>query len=254
MTILQPGQHWEGLDIVNNDSFRSRTKPKPPTLEEEFFSKAIYAAEMCQRQGWAVTPETMQMVNEDLRSAPLSDLLATDKFQNALHARGIPMTTKSGLSPRQLTAIAVYLDMSTPATHTQKLRMAGVTSREWEGWWRQPAFAARMSEMMEDVTRMNTPVAEQRLAQAVDAGAPWAIQFALAMNRRFDPRAETADPTVALREIFDILDEILDADTLHRLDERLRAKREGRPAEVQVVRIAASSPAADTLDHHDNNA
>lgn len=246
-TILQPGEHWQGLEIVKNDKFRSRVRSKAATAEEEFFGKVVYAAEMCQRQGWTISPETLMMVNPDFRAGPLGELLQTDKFQNALHARGVPMSTKSGLSARQLAALTVFMDMSTPATLTQKLRMAGVTKLEWDGWFRQPAFAARLSELAEDATAQNTPTAMQRLAQAVDAGAPWAVQFALAMNKRFDPRAETVDPMIAVREIFDILDEILDDETLRAVEERMRARREGRTVQPVVLRAAVAEPATGTL-------
>ena len=247
MTLLQPGEHWEGLSIVGNQRFRSRAGARERSLEEEFFAKAVYAAEMCQRQGWDVNPETMQMVNSDLPSKLLGQLLRTDKFQHALEQRGIPVSSRSGLSPRQIAALTVFMDMSTPATLTQKLRMAGVTKAEWDGWCRQPAFSARLAELSEDATKQNTPTALQRLAQAVDAGAPWAIQFSLAMNKRFDPRAEVTDPMLAVREIFDILDEILDEPTLRAIEERMRAKREGRPMQSEVVRIAVAAPLADTI-------
>lgn len=241
MTILQPGQMWDGLEIVDNPAFMGRRpRPAAPTREQQFFDKAIYAAEQAQRQGYGVNPDTMQMINPDLPATLLGDILQSEKFIAALDARGLRLDNKTGLTPTQLACIAIYLDTSTAANLTQKLRMMGATRAQWDGWMRQPLFAERLSVISEERTAGLTPLALQRLEQAVDSGAPWAIQLLLEVNKRHDRRGDTADPMVAIRVIRDVLDEVLDDATLKLVSERINSRLNGG----QVGQTISLSPAA----------
>ena len=246
MTLLEPGQFWSGLEVQNNPAFQARHKSVQAKEAEEFFARAIYAAELAHRQGYPLTVATLRESNNELPKAQLRELMGTDKFVNALADRGIEMRRAKGLSAKQMAMAAIFLDTSNPATLSQKLRMAKVTRAEWDSWMLQAEFADRVSALAEDRVKQLVPLAEVRLEQAVDAGAPWALQFAFALTKRFDPRSEAADPTAAIREIQAALDAVLPQEMLEQVLDYIQARRDGR-ATPPAKQIATQEPAEWTV-------
>lgn len=244
--ILQPGEHWEGTVVVENPVFATRATRTVLTKAERLFSAAIYAAEQAQRQGYSIGADTLNMVNPELSVALLTDLLGSSKFQNALEARGIALTSRTGLTPQQLGALSLYLDNTTPATHAQKLKIIGVSNTQWQGWLRQPRFAARYSELAEEALRDVTPIALQRLAQHVDNGNLNAITLALEINGRHDRRKDTVDVNQVLAEIFAVLDEEVSAEVLGRIAAKVKS-RLGTGSTPQVLQIRPPELAADSV-------
>ena len=232
------GRTWENEQVSENPAYELRVPPpRTPTKAEQFFSRALFAAEQCARQGFTISADTLNMLNPELAMRPLRELVATEKFMAALDARGIAPSSTSGLSPHQLAAIAIYLDTSVPMTQAQKLKVAGVTPAQWAGWMRQAAFAERMSVLSEEKLQALTPLALQRLGEQVDAGNLLALKFQMEVTGRHDPRMPGVDVSMLLMQIFAILDdEVSDARVLKRIGEK-----------VQQV-LGAGAPAMPTRD------
>lgn len=220
---LQPGQHWDGEEVVNNSAYLSRVARPRVSAAERFFSRAVFAAEQAARQGFTISADTMNMLNPELPLRQLRELAVTDKFLTALDARGIATASTTGLEPHQLAAIAIYLDTTVAMTQAQKLKAAGVTPAQWAGWMRQAAFADRISVLSEEQMAALTPLALQRLGENVDAGKLDAIKFQLEITGRHDPRMPGVDVSLLLQQIFAILDEeIPDARVLRRIGEKVQ--------------------------------
>lgn len=246
MSIISPGEWMDGVDVRSDPRFTLRLKSLEVSLAEILFSRVMFAAEQANRQGFDISVETIRMQNADLTQTAVSEVLQLDKFHHALAVRGIPLSTKTGLTPRQLAALSVYMDMTTPANHRARLRLAGVTQGEWDGWSRQPAFAARLTEVSEDRLAAATPIALKSVVEQADMGKQWAVELVLEMNRRHDRRQDIPDPSIALRQVFDVLDEILPQDLLDLLREKLEERRSG--ASVQkVFQITPAVLPADTI-------
>jgi hypothetical protein len=244
--MISPGEWMDGVEIKVDPRFIMRGKMIVEESGELLFSRVLYAAEMAARQGHDISTETIRMQNPELTYTTVQQVLQLDKFQHALAVRGIPMSSKTGLTPRQLAALSVYMDMTTPANHAQRLQLAGVSQVMWDGWNRQPAFAARMSEVSEERLAAATPVALKAVVEQAEMGKQWAVELVLEMNKRHDRRQDIPDPSIALRQVFDVLDEILPQDLLDLLREKLDERRTGTPG-PQVFRIAPPSPPAATM-------
>jgi len=209
VSTLRPGTYWDGVNVVDNPALmvpRVAKRPRP-SREEHLFSVALYAAGKLAQEGIAVTATTLHAENPDVPERLYADLLTSEKFLQALEERGIQLVTTGGLSPRQMSALAIYLDMTSQLTHAQKLRAAGVSEATWRGWMRQPAFAAAVNELAEAILQDAKPVMLQRLAEAADAGQKWAIVFGLEVTGRHDHRDQGIDINALLLTIFTVLDE-----------------------------------------------
>lgn len=231
----QASDLYAGMNVVGNAVFASRTERRRVSAEQRFFDSAVYAAEMCQRQGWAVTSDTLRMVNGELPTKLLADLIESEKFQHALEERGIPLVHSKGLSPEQNAALAVFFDMSTPATLPQKLKMAGVSQSKWNGWLRQAPFLTRYNQLAEDILKGTPALALQRLHQHVDHGNIKAIELTLEMTGRHDRRKEQVDVNALLMGIFGVLDEFVDADTMRMVSDRVKQLMGGGGPVMQIA-------------------
>jgi hypothetical protein len=228
MTMLRPGEHFDGLEIRTNPTFNRPSAPARPSREALFLSRVVFAAEQLHRDGAAIMPRTIHQFNDDLPEALVADVMATSVFAVACAERGIELSSSPGLSPDQLAALAIYMDMTVPMTHAQKLRTANVTEATWRGWMRQGPFAARLSQLANDVVVDSIPVGKQRLAQSVDAGSLPAIQLMFEMTKTHDRRGDVVDPNVLLMKLFNILDElVMDRGLLKQIADRVNEDLRG---------------------------
>lgn len=224
-------------------------KPSRRANETETgFARAVLAAESLQRQGISIDPDTLAQETWGLDPAGAAELLGSTRFAAALDERGISLHAMQDLSPRQAAAIAIYLDMTTTATHAQKLKAAGVTDSTWRGWMRQPKFSAYLSNVSEEILAASIPTAKQRIAQGVDAGDIKFIDLALRMTGN-NPDADV-NVHATLMAIFEILDREVDQVTLRRIADQVGAMMNGAqsaalrnamPASTQQTSGAVSS-------------
>jgi hypothetical protein len=222
MSLLQPGQHFEGANIVDNPVFAAPPR-RSVALEERLFAQVVFAAQRAHDAGLTVSVDTVRGFNRDLPQVAVRDVLVSERFAVACEELGIPLSDFPGLSPHQVVALSIYLDTSTPATHSQKLRAAGVSPAQWKGWLRQGEFANRLQQAAGQALYDAVPLAQQRLVEAVDAGARWAIEMSLEMTGVHDRRGDGANLQTILQGIFNVLDEeIVDSAVLDKIGDRIK--------------------------------
>lgn len=222
--LLQPGEHFEGLEIVQSPAFlRPPPRPKRVSAAERFYARVAHAAQTIHEQGFAVTVDMIRMRFPDLPYRQVQEVLESERFAATAEELGLPLTPHQGLLPEQVAALAIYLDTSTPATHSQKLRAAGVSPTKWRGWLRQPAFAARLQDVSAQLLQDAVPVAFQRISEAVDAGERWAVELSLEMTGTHDRRNDGTDLRKLLTDVFNVLDEeIADSAVLERIAAKIK--------------------------------
>jgi hypothetical protein len=177
------------------------------SAQQALFTDVLRAAELAHRQGLPVTPDTVLEQGIVLAREDVVALWELPKFQQALDERGIPAFNQRGLTAQQLAALTIYVDMTVPRSHAQKLRAAGVTQKQWSGWLRIPAFEAELAFLSEQNLRDAIPIAKQRLAEQIDAGNLKSIEFALELTGVHDRRGNPVDVPGLMRDVFNILDE-----------------------------------------------
>jgi hypothetical protein len=238
--LLAPGEHFEGLEIVKDAAFaRPARKPPRVTAVERFYARVVYAAQLVHEQGFAVTVDMIRARFPDLPYRQVQEVLESERFAASAEELGLPLSEHPGLLPEQMAALAIYLDTSTPATHSQKLRAAGVSQAKWRGWLRQPAFAARLQDVAGQLLQDSVPVAFQRIAEAVDGGERWAVELSLEMTGTHDRRNDGTDLRKLLTDVFNILDEeIADSAVLERIAAKIKQAM-GQQAPVVIQQAPA---------------
>jgi hypothetical protein len=220
-----------------------RAKVAPPAnITEWFFSEAVFAAEELQRQGQTINADTLHAQNPRLGKPNLAILIDSRAWRAALAERGI-QNGMEPLSPRQMAAVAIYMDMTVGLSHKQKLARAKVTNAEWTGWMRQPQFAQYLSDVSSELLQASVPVARQRIAEGVDRGDRSFIELMLKMTGN-DPD-QAVDVRAVLMAVFTILDEeIQDGALLARIGAKVGSIVQGglgQDLQRSVVTLSASA-------------
>lgn len=91
--------------------------------------------------------------------------------------RPLPPNEQPQLSAEQVAAIAVITNYSDRRPVQARLEAMGVTQEILHGWQADPVFRAELTARAADTFQNIAPVAEVRLAQAVDKGNLNAIKF-----------------------------------------------------------------------------
>lgn len=213
--------------------------PAPPA-EQVLFNRGLVAAEHCQRENWVITPDTMVQAVTTLTREQAKFLLDQPKFQMALRSRGINADPMQEVSVQQKAALSLYFASSATMAHASKLKMIGVTPTMWAGWLKQPAFAAAMEKLSDDLLDAAVPLAKQRLFELVDGGNVKALDRVLAWRGGFDYRNPGGgDLNQILSVIFQILDEehVPDA-TMVIIANRVRSLGENPSAKIAPTPLA----------------
>lgn len=234
--MLAGMSEFERLAIANADRFAVAPRKKP-SLEERFFAQVVFALQQLRDAGISPTPQSIHGMNPDLPVKQLGELMQTERFALACEELGISLSDTPGLEPAQVAALAIYLDTSVSATHSQRLRAAGVTSAQWKGWMRQPVFASFLQNAAGQAVFDAIPAAQQRIAEAAGAGERWAIELLLEMTGIHDRRGDGVDARALLERVFTVLDEELDSHAFDRVSGRLRAA-----AGQQMPLMVSASP------------
>lgn len=202
----------EYVSVAGADEFRSRLGPKARremTPAQKLWRDATQAAE--ELNGLGLAP-TLELIKNKLRSRwsvqSLTELLATEKWAEAMERRGILWNAETGtLSPKQISFLAMFFDTSKQVSHTQILRAAGVSGDQFRNWMRQPVFAAQMEQFRQQMLKDGLSIATQRLVEKADKGDIQAIDRVMAFNGS-DFRTLTGEDVAALLGlVYQILDE-----------------------------------------------
>jgi hypothetical protein len=211
--------------------------------------------QVCERLHRDVGVITAEMLHDGLAGQPrltvnqVRALLGTDRLVRTLAARGIEFTPPDQLTAKQLHALAIYADTSVPMTHRERLRAAKVTQTQWDGWMRTPVFRAHLERVSEERLSNTLPLANFRLAEAVDRGERWAIELEYAITGRYAPNQSGQNPQELFAALFEVLDEAgVDPRVMERVGRRLKAIATPGSAPARVAETVMLTPSAPPAD------
>ena len=177
-------------DLSGAEVFKQvRAKKLKKSAEQVLFERAVGAAWLAHQRGFPVEAQTIYEQDRSLNVSVLQGLLGTEKFQNALVERGIPLETPIGVTAEQLYALSVMTDQSLGLDPFARLKRLGVSWAVWQGWLKQPLFARLYSKHAEDMLRSSIPAALTALSSRAQAGDNNSIKFLLAVTGYYDPAA-----------------------------------------------------------------
>lgn len=240
MPTVDHAAAFNGISVKDDPAFRTLRPQRVPRVQEVMFTRAVVAALALHRQGIPITPASLNSENSDITKPQYEALLMNDKYLAALADRGIEPGTVRGMTPRQMSALAIYFDSTSTQSHRQRLAAAGVTSAEWGGWLKNPYFAREYMAMSEDLAAAGGPLALQRLVEQVDRGERWAVELMLEVTGRHDRRPKSVDLNALMMGLFTILDDAgIPADVMAKIGTKIKEMvGGGAPQPTQVITIA----------------
>lgn len=189
------------------------SKVAPATLvSREFFQNAVNAAWLLWLRGEGVSAEGIQRVAsgafavEDLER--LADVVASAKFARALEERGITAdrVEADGLSVEMVACIRALSDAAPGLSVRQRLRGAGVSWEQFQGWLQFGPFREALTRASERGLKGAVALANAKLVESVDSGDLKAVQYLHELTGYFTPgRQQTLDAQQLVRDVMAVV-------------------------------------------------
>lgn len=222
------------MSILDHPALQARRQAHG-NADEELFAHVVAACQRLHRQGLPLTVDTLAGEMPELGTIVLEHLLGSEALATALAERGIAFTPLQPLTAKQMAAAAIYLDTTTSMTHSQRLRAAGVSQRQWDGWMAHARFNALVFEMSEERLAASVPNAHMALMRAVDEGKPWAIKLFYEVSGRHNPAGAHDDVPQMLAQLLQILDDSgVPVDVMRQVGEKMVALSQNPSAAATI--------------------
>jgi hypothetical protein len=119
----------------------------------------------------------------------LEELKTDSRFKLSLNSRGIPVDKE--LSPRQMAAASVMLNLTDRRSDEKKLRDLGISTEEFANWMQNNQFAEYMRARSEAMIANSVHEAHMGLMRGVKQGNTASIKLYYEMTNRYNPNQET---------------------------------------------------------------
>lgn len=115
----------------------------------------------------------------------LDKALKNKTFLVALAQRGIEHRENGDLSAEQVAAIATITNFADRRSRNSKLTSLGITTTQWNGWLKNPAFKRLLHSVSSGSFEDELPYVQENLLRAVGRGDTNAIKFYMEVTGRF---------------------------------------------------------------------
>lgn len=185
---------------------------EPVRVSREFFVDAVNAAWLLWLRGEGVTAEGIQRVASatfdvsDLET--LADVVASEKFRVALEDRGVvaDRVEAEGLSAEMVACVRALSDPQPGLTVKQRLRGAGVSWEQFQGWLQFGPFREALTRASERGLKGAVALANAKLVENVDQGDLKAVQYLHELTGYFTPgRQQTLDTQQLVRDVMTVV-------------------------------------------------
>lgn len=196
---------------------------EPAAATKRLFDAIITAAWALSLRGQEITAAAVHAELPKSKSknaiaatvAQVQAVLESAMGRRALADRGLALSGEQELTYEMVATIRAMLDPR-PLSHAQRLRLAGVTAQEYQGFLTYPKFRHTLQESTEVALKGGIAQANARLVQQVEKGDLKAIQYLHQLTGYWDPnKQQTLDVQQIIQEMMAIIfKRVTDADTL----------------------------------------
>lgn len=154
---------------------------------------------------------TNEKLSEDLRIAipTIQKYWKNGDFRQALMARGVNLAEdndKGILTPPQVLLANVLMNTEDTRSVREKLKTLNISTVQYNGWLRQPAFSAYLRKRAETAFSASDHVAYQALINAVESEDVQALKLYFEMRQIYNPRVSVdVNVTVIMARIVEIV-------------------------------------------------
>lgn len=166
-----------------------------------------------------------------ISSSTVQRSLAKEPCKNVLRDRGItPPEDLDLLSPEQILAVNMYMDVTDRRSMREKLKIIGVTQAQWNAWLRQPTMIKYLEKRGSILFQGVNGMAYAQLTKMVGDGSLDAIKFAWAVNGTYNEKREgDVDIIALLTRIMEVLARHVKPEVLITVAAELEALGPGAP-------------------------
>jgi hypothetical protein len=155
----------------------------------------------------------------DVIEEEVSELRNDHLFKESMRVRGIELTNDpmaKSLTPRQMAAAAVMLNLVDRRSDEKKLRDLGISTEEYATWMQNDTFATYMQGRAEKLIDNSTHEAHMGLLKAIRGGNIQAVKLHYELTGRYNPDQDNAvNVRVMLGRIIEIIQKhVKDPNTL----------------------------------------
>lgn len=195
----------------------------PPVLmSKEFFQNAINGAWLLSLRNESVTAANIARVVPSVfppeKLGQLAALMGSSKFRLALLNRGIDAdrSEADGLSVEMVACIRALSDPQPGLTVRQRLRGAGVSWEQYQGWLSFGPFRETLTRSSERGLKGAVALANSKLIENIDNGDLKAVQYLHELTGYFTPgKQQTLDTQQMVRDVMTlVLRRVTDPETL----------------------------------------
>jgi len=197
----------------------TRGKPGPTPRQEQvaitrrLFEQIITAAWTLSIRGQHITAAAVHNELPAPRTkhgftptpAQVAAILESEMGRRALEERGLTLHGEEEMTYEMVATIRALMDPR-PLSHAQRLRIAGVTQSQYEGFLTYPRFRQTLQEGTEVALKGGIAQANAALVRNVEKGDLKAIQYLHTLTGYYDPNKQSAmDMGQLLQEIQTIM-------------------------------------------------
>lgn len=186
---------------------------EPVAASKQFFEQVMTAAWTLSIQGQHVTAAAVHAQLPVSRSknarvwtvAQVQAVLESEMGRRALADRGLALHDEQELTYEMVATIRALLDPSA-RTHAQRLKVAGVTATQYQGFLTYPKFRQALQEGTEVALKGGIAQANAALVRNVEKGDLKAIQYIHTLTGYYDPNKQQAlDAQQMMQEMMSII-------------------------------------------------
>lgn len=208
MTFLE-GMAVPEVDVLADPLFGGLAPEVPVNPAELLLLRCVTAAQTVHRRGQQVTAELLHRADPAIPTSQAALVIRTVRFRDAMRELGVE-PEQQGVTPEQQAFLATFFAPEMwQRPESTRLRAAGVTQRQLQGWQRQPAFALEFEQWQEEIFSSAKASAQTALLAAVDEQKAWAVKLVLAKTHFYDPAGQAAEMHQLLGVLLSILDDEL---------------------------------------------
>lgn len=233
------------MDLFQQRRDSGAFRVAPPV--QELFNRALVAAWQVHQDGGVVSIESILERAPELTEVQVAELAESPYFQEALAARGIPNAASlAHLTADQLSVLQAMTDPSLTTPVMARLRRLGVSYKRWQGWLRQPVFAAAYQSLVEKLQKdmVGAIVTSVQQMATTDVAA---AKFALELAGVYTPGASTMREEMRLSRAVDALEEAMqifvdDPETLKKIGQYVQQRARGEQPMIEMTVLERSDP------------
>lgn len=187
--LVQMGTTAAEIQVVGRADGSVRPIAVPAGVTKGVFYRVVAAYDALFRSTGALPDvKAVRSLIPQVSREAISRAIAAPEFAEAMQLRGVGFSAEQGLSPQQAAVLNILENFSDGRSLTAKLRDAGVSRTQYNGWLKDPLFRDLYERRIESHLQGAHLSALSTIMSASENGDLRAAEKVLEINGRYAPQ------------------------------------------------------------------